>query len=663
MTGTTATSPARPGLRARAVAGLAGLALAAGLGAVVAPAAQAATPTSFTLAGRGFGHGIGMSQWGAYGAATKGLTWQQVLAFYYPGTAQDTGFDRYAIRVQLAAMRGAPVAVTPASGLLVDANRCTQVLPVSTDIGGWRVIRSGSGWALQRYAKAKRAWLNYTSPCSPETAATVTFRTANHASTAAISVILPSGAAKAYRGWVTAVKNGTSLDTVNTVMLEDYLASVVPSEMPASWHAQALASQAVAARTYAAKRLGASGAWDICDTTSCQVYSGRSTENAASTAAVAATKGVVLTYGGTPIDAMFSAYNGGQTVAANAPYLVAKADPYDGVFPTPAATWQVKITSASIESRWPGVGTFKEMVLTRDGRGALGGRPTSVALVGTGGTVTVSPNSIVAAYGLRSNWFSPRSTGVGSDLLANAFPDVVARDTAGKLWAYPGDGRGSWLSKRLLDGSMGTGVRQVLSPGDLDGDGRDDVLVVTTDGFLDLRPVQADGTLGTAKRIGSGWQGFDQLTAPGDITGDGRPDLLARDATGVLWIYRGDGAGSWLGRTKVSAGWSTLSEMTAVGDVTGDGGQDVVAVDRDGYLRLYSFSRTGTWTAATKIGNGWTGFSALTGVGDFDGDGKPDLLARDANGGLWMYRGNGTGGFLGRVQVGSGWGPFADIAS
>ena len=649
----------RPGGVIVAIVGL----LAAGLSG--AAPARAATSPDVTIAGRGWGHGIGMSQWGAYGAASQGLTWQQIVAFYYPGTTEQDGYAGHAIRVQLSAMRGAPMVVRPAPGLMVDAGACTEVLPVAADTTQWRVTRSSAGWSVQQRSTSAGGWVAHTSTCSIQDAPTVTLRTTNHASTAGVTLVRPNGSVASYRGWVTAVPNGsTSLDTVNTVMLEDYLYSVVPSEMPPSWHGQALGAQSVAARTYAAARLGASGAWDICDTTACQVYSGRSTEYAASTAAVDGTSGVVLTYGGSVVTAMFSAYNGGQTAAANAPYLVSKPDPYEAAFATPNATWRVRIAASRIESAWPGVGTFREMVVHRDGEGRWGGRATHVDLVGSKGTVTVTGSRFQSQFGLRSTYFAPEADSVGADQAANAFSDIVGRDSGGRVWLYPGDGRGGWLSRRLLDGTGAATAREVLSPGDLDGDGLDDVLVVTAAGYLELRPTRPDGTLAPARRIGSGWSTYSELTAPGDMTGDGFPDLVARDGSGVLWIYRGNGLGGWLGRTKVSSGWGSLREMAAVGDFDGDGGVDLTAVDNGGALRLYSFSSTGTWTAVRKIGWGWSTYSRLTGTGDFDGDGAPDLLARDASGSLFLYRGNGSGGWLGgRVQVGWGWGSFRDIES
>lgn len=656
-------------LRGRGVpARLALLVLAVTLVVTAVPASAAVGATNATgrveLEGRGWGHGRGMSQWGARGAAERGLTWQQIAGFYYPGTTLSTGYAGSSIRVELGALRRAPLRVLPVSGLMVDTGRCSQVLPASSGVTSWRVLRTSSGtWALQYYSATTSQWRSWSSSCAVSSATTVTFRNTNHASTSEISVVQPGGSTRAYRGWARAIPSGTTSQwAVNVVMLEHYLYSVVPSEMPSSWHYQALRAQSVAARSYAAQRLGAPGQFDICDTQLCQVYSGRSTEVPSVVAAVDATAGRVLTYGGEVAVTEFSAYNGGQVAPGPLPYQQAKPDPYDGAYPVPATTWRVALPTTTIEKAFPAAGTFRELVVERDGHGRWGGRATYVDVVGSEGTVTVTGSRFRTALGLKSTYVSPVGSGVGTDFPANAFSDVLGRDGSGTLWLYPGNGRGSWLSKRLVASGLGT-LAVALAPGDMDGDGYEDVLATTTSGALLLYAGTGNGGVRAPRTVGSGWRTYTELTGPGDFDGDGRGDLLARDSSGVLWVYRGNGAGGWLGRTLVSSGWGSLSEVEAVGDFDRDGTKDLVAVDSAGKLRLYSFSAKGVWVAVREIGWGWGALSALTGPGDFDGDGLADLLARDSRGGLLLYRGDGAGGWLGKATVGSGWGGFADITS
>src|SRR5262249_39119712 len=103
---------------------------------------------------------------------------------------------------------------------------------------------------------------------------------------------------KAYRGSFTVSSDGQKLTLVDTVPLDQYLSGVVPSEMPWSWAPEALESQAVAARSYAIAKRQATGPFDVYPDTRDQVYGGVAAEHLETTAAVKATSGQVLTYGG-----------------------------------------------------------------------------------------------------------------------------------------------------------------------------------------------------------------------------------------------------------------------------------------------------------------------------------------------------------------------------
>lgn len=134
---------------------------------------------------------------------------------------------------------------------------------------------------------------------------------------------------KAYRGRVEVfVNNRGSLTVVNVVRLEDYLRGVVPNELslPAL---EAQKAQAIAARTYAVKNIGqfSSQGFDLLPTTRSQVYKGYSTETSNGTRAVDETRGVVATYNGKPINALYTSTCGGRTENVenifdfNEPYL------------------------------------------------------------------------------------------------------------------------------------------------------------------------------------------------------------------------------------------------------------------------------------------------------------------------------------------------------
>ena len=91
--------------------------------------------------------------------------------------------------------------------------------------------------------------------------------------------------------------------------------------------------------------------------------------------------------------------------------------------------------------------------------------------------------------------------------------------------------------------------------------------------------------------------GHDALETPGDLNGDGRPDVLARErATGYLWLYPGNGRGGWLPRVRVGTGWDIFTAIVGPGDLTGDQRPDVLARERStGYLWLYPGNGRGGW--------------------------------------------------------------------
>ena len=385
-------------IRARAELAV-GACVAVLLGSCLAPAPTAhaapvaALNSTVTITTAGWGHGRGMSQYGAWGAAKEGLAYDQILAFYYPGTNLET---KLATSLRVWLTDDATTNVKPETGLRVkDAAGKTLTLPRGANYTQWRITRTSNKQALS-YRNAKGVWKTYKTKLNVKK----TWQFVNP-TTHTVTVLLPSET-RVYRGSVSHVLSGNSAITVNNVSLEDYLKSVVPSEMPASWAPEALKAQTVAARSYALRyqaNLGASKNYDICDTTACQVYKGTSKEDPATNAAVAATAGKVLTYGNTIAWTEFSSSNGGFSTKGSYPYQVAKADPYDASM---RRYWALPFTSETIQAKYPVIGSFVSITVnSRDGNGLWGGRATSVTIKGSAASVTVSGTSFKATMGLR----------------------------------------------------------------------------------------------------------------------------------------------------------------------------------------------------------------------------------------------------------------------
>lgn len=226
-----------------------------------------------------------------------------------------------------------------------------------------------------------------------------------------------------YRGSLELRHRGAGLTAVNIVPVDDYLLSVVPEEMPTDWPAEALKAQSVAARSFALKSRGrhAAEGYDLCTTTHCQLYKGIASEKTASTAAVRATRGEVLTYGGQPIEALFHTDSGGMTESSedvwgsHVPYLRAVRDTPMGTMP-----WTKTVSTADLEKKLAAkghnIGRLRAVELSplAVGRAAkdrtASGRVKAMTAVGTKGRATLTGTAWRSLLGLKSALFDAKLT-------------------------------------------------------------------------------------------------------------------------------------------------------------------------------------------------------------------------------------------------------------
>jgi stage II sporulation protein D len=388
--------------------------VATGLAGAGAPSAIGAIKTSdsftvpksrvFTLSGHGWGHGHGMSQWGAAGAASKGLSYSKILAFYYPGTAS-TNIGNPTVKVGLLSQydRNPRNIHIADPGTLRIYNEATKKATLFKSTATWRVVRSAGKFEVQ--VASKGTWVTKKTASGPI-----------HVDTSASTNHVTYPINRTYTGYFRLVPTSDShFMTIANVSMQNYLGGVVPAESISSWPAAALQAQAVAARTYAAYHFAhpRSGSIQVYDTTSDQVFDGQGVRVASTNAAVIKTTGIIRTYKKAPILAQFSSSNGGWSTDGGEPYLSAHADPYDGAVKNSVHSWTASLPASTLEKRYPSIGTLKTLKITeRDGNGAWGGRVLDVTLVGSKGNKTVSGGDIYSAYswpshakGLRSTWF------------------------------------------------------------------------------------------------------------------------------------------------------------------------------------------------------------------------------------------------------------------
>jgi len=213
---------------------------------------------------------------------------------------------------------------------------------------------------------------------------------------------------KWYRGRVMVTLEDGDLTAVNCVDLEDYLYSVVGSEMPTSWPQAALQSQAVAARSYALYKRSRSNnpLYDVDATTTFQVYKGLEQEHPNTLAAVDATTDQVVTYNGQVIEAIFHSSSGGFTENANevwssdVPYLRGVED-FD--HSSPVFAWEETFSLQEFSDKIGDVGTVRSIGAPQL---SSGGRVANISIAGDRGSKTLRGRDVRSALRLRSTRFN-----------------------------------------------------------------------------------------------------------------------------------------------------------------------------------------------------------------------------------------------------------------
>ncbi len=298
----------------------------------------------FVIKGRGWGHSVGMSQWGAYGMVATGnaSTHEAILAHYYRGT-QIESRPAVIVRVLLASDRAA---------LTIGSAQPFKVATKAAAPGDYKVTLTTDGRI--------RVWGVGVFPTPLRFSPGIGYMELLN---------------KPYRGVIDVRRDGASLDARNAVEREAYLRGVVPGEVPSSWYGAVLRAQAVAARSWVMRSLKPPTAWfDVYPDTRSQVYGGVREEEASTNQAVADTAGQVLTYQGAIAQAFYHSSSGGRTASSadvwggQLPYLQSEPD-FDLAVPSnPHRLWRLNWTARVLAGQL-GTQPPTDATLTRDGSG------------------------------------------------------------------------------------------------------------------------------------------------------------------------------------------------------------------------------------------------------------------------------------------------------
>ena len=360
----------------------------------------------FYIRGGGDGHGIGMSQYGAYGYALHGKDARFILAHYYQGTQLGATDPNRIARVLIADGAARFSGATAAGGKLLDP--ATTYVVTATSAGTLSLHISGG-----RRIASFRAPLAVTGPAP-----------------------LTVPGLGAYRGSLQFRADGAGgVETVDALGLDDYVRGVISAEMPSGWAPAALQAQAIAARTYAITTTVGGSGYDLYSDTRSQMYRGVSAETASTDAAVLATRGQIVTYGGQPVVTYFFSSSGGYTEnvenvwagATPEPWLRGVPDPYDGAGGNPYHSWgyQMSTTAATLRLGAAVKGSLIGVQVTRRGASP---RVLTAQIVGTLGGATLSGASLQGDFSLPTAYaaFTTITIVVGShsspSLNASVFP-------------------------------------------------------------------------------------------------------------------------------------------------------------------------------------------------------------------------------------------------
>ena len=648
-------------------------AAAVSLAVLVGPAfpltAAAAEQGQVEFDGSGWGHGVGLSQYGARAMAVLGYDYDEILAHYFKGTSLLTLPVDRSIWVNLErdfnskVIRVMSVAADPpgASVSIVGDSDSASAVPGATI----SLNRVGSGCTVEvANPDADPVTITDTSDCSidfswyqwnnpaanPSTKIQIDGCTLPDWNTPGGTVWRPCQYA---RGKLHLRQGSGGLHLSAEMLIDDYIYGI--SEVPITWEAEALKAQAVAARSYAEGRrlirlsLRPDTCWcHVMDTTSDQRYVGWGhTDPTKWINATQATARQVLTHPDSNasqdvVTAFYSSSSGGATEFGHVKgysggpveWLSSVDDGWavDGTVFNPNASW-TKTVDADLVAAEAGLDFLISMSVSERRPGSNSAAEVELTGIAGGDLVTVFKSSSWArgTFGLKSEYFSVNYTA----------PEGWEGD---EVLLYRSNGEFRYI-RLLSDGTTGGVVHsgsnytsnwKSIAAMDLDGDGQDEILFYRDDGLYRYYDIGADGRVGTPIKAGDEYtKGWDSITAV-DLDGDGQDEIFFYRDDGLYRYYdiRSNGLiGSPIKEgAEYTKGWDSI---TAV-DLDGDGQDEMFFYREDGLYRFYDIRPNGIIGSPIRAGDEYTaGWSAITAV-DLDGDGEDEMFFYRSDG-LFRY--------------------------
>jgi SpoIID/LytB domain protein len=633
--------------------------------------ATESTETEVVIDGGGWGHAIGMSQYGAYGQALDGQSAEDITGYYYTGSSTAQIVDQVGSGSWL---------VTDPSPLWVNLVNAKSAVGFTAVNGSLTVCHTGSGGCAFT-AKPGQVW-QFVTLGNGTCRFVADGKAVSSAGQCKASVkgMTPGGAHVEVAGLepnrdefargilrIRTPNSGTSLHASLEIALEEYLYGL--AEMPFYWHSEALQAQALAGRSYATWRMISRGPEpDFSDsrktqcwchmyaTTADQSYSGWANEAVATAvnwkAAVDATAGTVITHPeasqANVVAAFYSSSTGGRTenkedLWGGTPvgYLSSRPDPWsqDPAVSNPFGSWSYPFTEAQLAAAYSVDKIDGLEVVAR----YASGTPSQVNIYARSGgedtTIVTSGPAMFSELGLRGRNISGFNYGhvpaVAGDFTGDGRSDVSLLLGFNQTWWTGAASGGRFaMSPWFNQGSTKALTGQVT--GDFDGDGMDDIAALQ----------EVSGRLRVAFSTGQRfrvetWAKHTDRSRwgpllVGDFDGNGNDDIAEYDNRRERWrVYRWMEGGPtkewWYDFDVADPNWGAF----AVGDYNGDGLDDLLATDAGTGKLTVLFSdgtrfEPSTWQTLPSAGAG-----QVIRAADFTGDAVDDLAAFDPATATW----------------------------
>jgi len=585
------------------------------LASVPSPAA-AATENTVEFKGSGWGHGVGLSQYGALALAVKGRSYSQILAHYYRGTSLATLPANTNIWVNLeerfstktltvhntGSATGDPVQVRAGSQTVLAQPGATLKISNVDDVGCKVEVLNPSSSAQEMSSagcEITLRWYGWDSGATPTTKLQIEGCTLPDWNVSP-TVQRPCQYA---RGQMHIRSGSGGLYLSAQMRMDDYVVGI--SEIPYTWAAEAQKAQAVAARSYARARSLArgvpmagddNGCWcQVRDTTSDQRYVGWGHANRTSWVnATSATSRQVLTHAQTSHDvitAYYSSSSGGRTEhghlkgfsSSPVEWLTSVDDSHavDGTVSNPNASWTKTVTPTSV-AQAAGLDYLTSIRVSATRAGSGSAAEVEIKGIKNGQETTVIRSSTWArtTFGLLSEYFTVSYTpSVGDEMLFYR---------SDGLYRYHAVNNSGTLGTLIRGGSGYTSGWKSITSVDLDGEGQDEIMFYRDDGLYSYYDIRSDASLGSPIKGGTDYaSGWSAITAV-DLDGDGKDEMFFYRSDGLYRYYdiRADGRlGSPIkGGTDYTSHWSAI---TAV-DLDGDGQDELFFYRDDGLYAFYN---------------------------------------------------------------------------